>query len=753
MDIWAWVMETTRELRSRGEHRLARIIDQLPSLVCDGHHEQAEALAPEGVELARRIDHPWVEVFLRHWLAQSRILHRRDVTTGMDEVIRLLDFAHGERTRQCPQSVCVAQDVCSAYDVLDGPGYGEERLAVSAETLARINPNWSCFECISGEYASALLDLGRFADCETFCREQADKYRNANRGSQPQIVLSLADALSRQGRHAEALKLLAGQSARHMGTAEKRRWQLHRSRELAIAGKPDEALEAHLPSKGLDPADFHLWTRSEQALAKHDPARNDAAFRRTLQGFIRTLKANGALFDQAEIMVIAVRCALAAGHAELARLHLQALEELWPKLRRPDSLVAERAELQRDLAAMKPRVFASVEEVLAQLGEDAEWNLDILAPAWAASPDREALVVALCGAWRTLGFEDRAVLTLKQFVLTHPDAPEAFGELLRVLVDARDEAELRSLAASAAADQRARVNFYLGRLYVVQKRWELAAGCFEAALAIDPDRSVTRSNLAEVYRNLGRLEESLALLDDLLRDEPDNTDHWERMVVGTLLGRHDKVRESAAALGYQFSGEGPIDDAYAWCDVRLADANGREKDHRAERMSPVTARILALQAPGDPCFYRDEVVIEPVVVNPREEPRPADGEPDDYIPSFRAIKVLRKGGFRVYDLDGVFPTDVDMETLQRSMDELGVHLSVRSDERYQLTLEPEQPTVRGLYAYLAVPEGVTTAALHEKLIGAVAAWTTPLTYRGILGELGLEDELARHQAIADRLQL
>src|SRR5512134_1999572 len=102
MDIWSWVREAERELRESGQVRLADIIDQLPTLVIESEHEQVEALVPEGVALARAIDHPWVEVFLRHWLAQSRIFYRNDVTHGMDELVRLLDFAHGERTASCP---------------------------------------------------------------------------------------------------------------------------------------------------------------------------------------------------------------------------------------------------------------------------------------------------------------------------------------------------------------------------------------------------------------------------------------------------------------------------------------------------------------------------------------------------------------------------------------------------------------------------------------------------------------------------
>jgi hypothetical protein len=159
MDIWRWVGQVGYDLRDAGHHRLAEIIDDLPPAVCYGRHEAAEAMVPEGLALARGLDLPWVEVFLRHWLAQSRLAHRRDVSSGLAEVIDLLDFAHQESARECPQSICVTQDVCIAYGALDGPGYGEERLAAAVEAMARIDVSWPCFGCISSEQASALLDL------------------------------------------------------------------------------------------------------------------------------------------------------------------------------------------------------------------------------------------------------------------------------------------------------------------------------------------------------------------------------------------------------------------------------------------------------------------------------------------------------------------------------------------------------------------------------------------------------------------
>ena len=752
MDVWAWVHETEEELRRAGHERLAEIVNQLPSLVSEGLHVQVEALTPEGVALARGIDHAWVEVYLRHWLAQSRILRRRDVTQGMDEVIRLLDFAHGEQTANCPQSICVSQDVCAAYAVLDGPGYGEERLAVSAETLARIDPSWPCFHCISSEYADALLDLGRFADAEEFCRAQISKARLEGDGDHDQMILSLIDALSRQDRHADAVALVETDPVKSMEPYQKRRFSLYASREYALLGRLDKALEVHPGDvvAELDAADFRHWIQAETALMKSQPERNDARLGRTLRDFFCTLRANGALYDQADVALTAARLALGRGSVAVATLHLDEAATVLPRLRNPEPIAAMLEQLRARLP--EPAVGESEAVALESLGDDAERNFEVLQPAQRASPDNEAVTLALCRAYRDLGFIEHAHRELKRFVLSHPDSTTAFEELMRALVIAGDEAELVAMTRAVPEKLRAKALFYLGRLHVRRHSWPEAERAFEESDRCEPGVRSVKSNLSIVYREVGRCEESLALLDALAEDETDRSDDWDRMVVATLLGRHDKVRESARRIGFTFDGEGPIDDWYAYCDVRIKDTVGREVSYRCWRINPVVGRVLEIPRPGAPGRYLDEVLFEPSALNPRPEP-PKDPDNDDYVPEFRAVKVLKTGGYRTYDLDGVYPGEAAVDALAAELKKLRVVLSVRSSETYQLRVREGEPTVRGLYAFLAAPTDVPTSEVCRALIAGVSAWTEPVTFRGLLEELGQSEELATQQRIAEQLKL
>jgi tetratricopeptide (TPR) repeat protein len=753
MDIWSWVADAEQELRDAGHARLADIIDQVPRLVGDSHHEQAEALVSEGVTLARQLDHAWIEIFLRHWRAQSRIFYRNDVSQGVDELVRLLDFAHGERTAQCPQSVCVTQDFCGAHSVIDGPGFGAERLAVSAEALARIDARWPCFKCITEEHAEALLDLGRIPEAEVFCRRQLEAAMAT--GDKPDdLVIKLACVLERLDRLAEAAELLESIDTSEQQPSIRRRHALARTLVYARQGRRDRALAARLDPDGIEPNEFVRWMRAEQALCAGEPERNNAALGTTLRAFIETLARHGSLYAQGELSLGAASLALARGCPRVAALHLDAIDALLPKLRAPAALAREASTLRARIEPL-PRCNQPENVVLELLTRDAEEDLGTLQAACEAYPASERMTLSLCRGLDALGFSALAVERLRQFVRVNPGSTSALDDLLRALVRAKDEAALLAFASEARPEDRSKTQFYLGRMYVNAGRWKDAVTAFERVRELDgPGFRSTDANLALAYRHVGRLEEALALLDELAKSETDTADDWERMIVATLLERHDKVRDSARRLGFKFDGEGPIDDAFAYCEVRIPDEFGRGIDYRAVRINPVVARIIAMQTPPRPCLYRDEILVDPSALNPR--PLRAEGEnppEDDYVPVFPIIQRLRAGGFRIYDVDGIWPGEPALDALQAAVEKAGLIMSVRSGESYQLTVRQGEPTVRGVYIFIAVPAQVTAEDTYRVLHEALAAWPEPITYRGLLRELGREDELAAQERIAQGLNL
>ena len=92
MNRWRWLHVLQRELYDRGEERLAEVLGLVPSCTVANEHERLEALVPEGLALACRLELPWAELFLRHWRMQSRVLHRYNVRGNLDQAVELLDF-------------------------------------------------------------------------------------------------------------------------------------------------------------------------------------------------------------------------------------------------------------------------------------------------------------------------------------------------------------------------------------------------------------------------------------------------------------------------------------------------------------------------------------------------------------------------------------------------------------------------------------------------------------------------------------
>ena len=84
MDIWAWFGDTLDTI-AETDRGLAYRLSSLPSWVLDGRHEHVDAVVPELLAAAKRLESPWLEVFVRHWRLQSWVFQRHDISRGMPE--------------------------------------------------------------------------------------------------------------------------------------------------------------------------------------------------------------------------------------------------------------------------------------------------------------------------------------------------------------------------------------------------------------------------------------------------------------------------------------------------------------------------------------------------------------------------------------------------------------------------------------------------------------------------------------------
>jgi len=757
MDIWAWVNETERRLRKEGHTRLADLIDRLPTEVCNDQHQRVDAIYPEALALAEALELPWVQVFLRHWWLQSRVLHRMD-GTALRDAVSLVEFAHREETRACPQGVCAVQDLAACYAFVDGSGYADDRLAVADETLARIDESWPCFTCISSEYASALRAKGEIARSLEFVDTQVA--RLVERGQRDAIYdfpRDRVDALIDLGKHEEALRFL-DQLERHGRRDAHHRLsrRLDRARILARLGRGEEALK-HLPSVDEvrpTPLFYWFWADAAEQLVKAGVVANDAKLGRILQSFIDRMFRQGVGRTTLELAELHGRLALERGAPHVARRALATMEKCLDVLARPlDAL--DRVSRMRAAIANAPEhggieVPSTPEEVLARVregeGRDPERDLLLLEAARARFPDDASVLLALAGCNVAMGLEGDAIELLSSFHARtgNDDACLRLGDLLlghdrRALEELAD----RHRARASDAASRAMADWLLARDAHQRGDYRGCREHLDRVIVERPQAINSRLLWADAARKLGDLAGALAKLDEAiaLLPEPGPPD-WDRMIVATLLGDHARVRVSAKRLGFELEGgDGPIDERWGVCRIRFEDEPGGPRDVWAVRTGPVTARILEIARANREQHYGDVVVFEASPINESTE-----GD-ERKVFTFPYVATVRQGGYRAYEIDGVHPGDEQLEPLRRVTKELGCELQVLSGDDYTLTRGDDE--LPGLFAVIATPAEVTAQTLSNALRDATKELPHPLTWIALATEANDSELAEAHVRAAD----
>ena len=763
MDIWRWVSELQDELTESGRPRLAELVERIPGCVVNHEHAQLDAIVPEALALAREAKSPWLELFIRHWNLQSRILHRYEAVTFLPEAVRLLELASRDEVRECPQSVCVIQDLAGCYAELDGPGYAPERLAVARETLARIDAKWPCFTCISSEYAFGLLDDGDAAGALSFLDEQTAALVEAGRGpSARNLAGARIESLLRLSRLDEALAEAERARESETDVNDQLTHALDAARLLARLGRSEEALHELPPFDRVlpTPSLYERWAQATHTLALAGAVPND-------------WKLEGRLFDLqtrlADNGVIRIAVRLAHQRAELAFARerpgtaahaAESIRALLPRLRRALGADEDLANLDGEVAAaLGSTKYArlppgSAELALAQLTSDPETDLEILAAARARFADEERLAIIQASAQRALQRNAEAEAGLRAHLAAYPGAHGCLMTLGQALLDQKRSAAARELAESTlraepAGDVAVGAHFLMATAYQQEGEREKARPHLEAMLTLEPGNTRIELLLASLDREAGRLEESLARLDRLVEREPRPGNHdWDRMVTATLLERWDAVRASAIRIGMNLKGEGPIEEAWGLCRIELREPDGEIGIHHALRTGPVTARILDIARPRAPQHYGDEIVFEATPRNAAPQPGEAD---HSYL--YPALATRKPGGYEAFLLDGVHPGEAALTALRADLTALGCVLAVQSDATYVVTEAATGEAHRGLFAYLAAPATCSRRALHDLLAQRAGSPAQPLVWPGLAQSLELEDELARQAAIIERFGL
>jgi tetratricopeptide (TPR) repeat protein len=727
VDIWAWVYRTEQELREAGQGRLADLIDAIPRAVVANENDEVAAMVPEALGLARALNLPWVEIFVRHWDLQAR----GGGLSTLDDAVELLEFSHREEHIACPQSVCTVQDLARAYAGVDGPGYGQERLDVSSETLDRIDHSWPCFSCIVSERAAALVDLER--------HEEALAFVERSRGlADIEAHSDEADALLALGRPEEALRRLDAADRRDPRPDDTfgRRRRLRRVLALLALGRAEEADEALLPFDLVmrEPAFAEAWARGLAGLVDAGRRPNDWRVGSALERLLGILVERGRVWEAVRLAAIHGRLALERGARSTAEHAAAAGRDQADRLRDPERGRAELAALERALEAAADGgepLPDTAEALLEQLGADddpdAERHAELLVAACRRWPDSLELVEALAGALAALGRVADGGAALRAYADRHPDDAEAWSAAGQLAIAARDRQalddaveRLETTSPPDAAWLRALMADELGD-------HSTAAAEARRVVELDPEAMNARRLLVHAAKETGdwgtALEHVELLLERAEGEEAEDL-HWTRLVVATPLDAWDVVRESARAVGMTLEpGSEPIDER--WGVVRLS--FGPREVLTGVRTGPATARVVQIAPPGSPQRAGAVALIEPTPLNPEA------GDDEPHVLPVRAE--LAPSAMRSYAFDAVDPGDEAWDAFRDRADAEGWLVNTY-DYRDDFELTFEGAPCRGLYGYIAVPQDTTAREVHARLTELAAPLPRPMIWPRLAEEAG-----------------
>ncbi|MEZ4374697.1 MAG: hypothetical protein R3B07_28035 [Polyangiaceae bacterium] len=792
--------EAQRSLLKRGHVRLAHALDDLPSLVVDEEHDAVDALVAEALPLARAADNPWLEVFIRHWELQSKVLNREQVKDSLPLAVELLELSSRPETKDCPQSVCATQDLASCYATLDGPGYVSERVAVARETLARIDPTWPCFLCISSELVDALLDG---SEAEAALNEvkqvRAALLERDQRQACPALIRPRVDALFALGRFEEALMELELWDEPASGSSGEMAIRLRKVRAHAALGQITQAKDL-LPdpeSISKTPSHYSAWIRAAEALVAAGGLTNDADLGAVLRGMRLSQEQNGARFLAFESAVVGTELALARGARQTARLELRQVDRLFPELRAPKAPGVvpwvERVEAARaSLSAADPAppsldVEPNPEVMWENAAGAVDWQTQVL--------DGQALDAVL-SCLQSMGYLAEAESVAERAVNGASDdasrlsASLRWAELLSEKGDGERALKLLDGLGELGGEEfwlRARAEVdCLRRLGDDQRlRGRLAALCERADA---PPGAVLL--LSELEARLGEPQQAFALALRAAEALPRGEADWKVIELGTELGAWSEVRRAANRLGMPVElGSAPIDEE--WGLVQVVFAEDAQRKLVALRTGPVTARVLELCGPTAEVEHGDDRVIfdpEPVEPPPHHEHGPDcdhDHDHDDHahgceeehehgpdcehshasewIPVFAVRKIIRAGELASFTIDGLHPGDDALQAIADLLDGFGGRLEVRSPDEYSLRVpdllpelgwpRPEAGERPAVYGFFAVPEAQDPRAVHDALTSLCSTQRALLVWPELCEAAGDDEALDLHVELGDCLGL
>ncbi len=769
MDIWQWYQQYERDMWESGQNYPVRLVDDFLESVVHMQYGKAEALLPEVRALKQSANNPWLEVLLGHWEMRHRLGNEAEGQTALADVVALYERAHQSDTAECPQSVCVTQDLSHCYCNVDARGWADERIAVCQETMAGIDPSWSCYQCLSDEQFDAMLDKGLYEEALTFVRGQIEKIKAAGADEDDEALReSEAEALMLLGQYDEALaimdRLCESSNVGGDNTQARETQNIIRLQVLAHAGRDEEAWEA-LPA--VTPHIAMRWVDVLSTLISRAPERNTWQVGRSLQQILEQRIRVGAPRDAITVAKAHIALALARNATWTARQALALAKTQLPKLRSAlgDDQALAALEAQLDAQTQQVALPVSADQLMAWLSarddseRDPEQEVEWLTLALAERPDDHPLRQLTASALQACAANEQAIRILQERVEQHPEEEsEVPYQLLQLLLQNSRFSQIQRLADRFEAPLPSMACWYRIHAAQAQEDWQKAEHLCHDMLQLPGNEDKIMPHiiaggaamkLKAFDRALGHHLEALERIDRQQEMSPNNT-IWDAITAASALQDWAQVRTLGARLGMTFSSEeGPIEENGGWIRLRFWEDN-EYRFYLAQRTGPTTAIVRQPNSRDAPQHLNDRVVFEPALLN---EPPQTEEEQQNFIGVYEALHVIASGGYAsAWFVDGAAP---EQEVFQHFVDQLeaeGCNVWITSNDDYQIVdTQADNALLPGLYFLLSAPQSMPLQTLDALLTRLTADWLHQPHWLGLARKAGVDD--TRHTAIIERYQL